>query len=60
MTNIVSEQTIQNFTVSKMNKKDIFYRELGEIQDMLENILLYIDQLYCEYDDGLKWVEEDE
>ena len=42
-----------------MNKKDVFYRELGEIQQMLERILLYLDELYCEYDDGKKWVEEE-
>lgn len=42
-----------------MNKKDILYEELAYIQQRLEQILVYIEEVYCELDDGKKWREEE-
>lgn len=43
----------------KSDKKILMYMHLSEIMEMLKDIILHIEDCFEEYDDGIKWVEEE-
>ena len=42
-----------------MNKKEILYAELAYLQERLQQLIIYIDEVYEELDDGIEWVEKE-
>tara|TARA_R110000823_G_scaffold25407_1_gene74854 strand:+ start:455 stop:583 length:129 start_codon:yes stop_codon:yes gene_type:complete len=42
-----------------MNKKAILYTELAYLQEKLQQLIIYIDEVYEELDDGIEWVEKE-
>jgi len=42
-----------------MNKKEILYAELSYLQEKLNQLMIYIDEVYEELDDGIEWVEKE-